>query len=123
MVAPIERVPTVRVTLQYVPGCRHRDLIEARLRQTIDRSGAQVETITAELVDTPEAAERLGFHGSPTILIDGHDPFEDESVAVGFACRLYQTEVGPDGAPSAAQLEAALGRLPTITGCTNSTAT
>ena len=55
-------------------------------------------------IDSPEEAASAGFHGSPTILLDGVDPFEGESPAVGFACRVYQTDEGRQGAPSLAQL-------------------
>ena len=50
-----------------------------------------------------------GFHGSPTILIDGTDPFP---VADGttVASRLYFTDAGLEGAPSVRQLEEVLRR-------------
>lgn len=43
------------------------------------------------------------FPGSPTILVDGRDPFPT-AVPAGPTCRRYETEAGPDGAPSIAQL-------------------
>jgi hypothetical protein len=33
--------------------------------------------ISEERVTTPENARRVGFRGSPTVLIDGEDPFAD----------------------------------------------
>ena len=30
-----------------------------------------------QLIDSPATAERVGFHDSPTILIDGSDPFSE----------------------------------------------
>jgi hypothetical protein len=55
-----------------------------------------------------EEALRLGFRGSPTILLDGQDPFADQDAPVGLACRLYATEGGLQGAPTIDQLRAAL---------------
>jgi hypothetical protein len=55
-------------------------------------------------VATPEEAARIGFGGSPTILFDGVDLFADASPGVGYACRLYRTEAGTEGAPSLSQL-------------------
>jgi hypothetical protein len=62
--------------------------------------------VKLQRVDTPEQAERMGFRGSPTILIDGRDPWASAELAVGLACRIYQTEAGPDGAPSVGQIAA-----------------
>jgi hypothetical protein len=49
-------------------------------------------------------AERVGFPGSPTVLVDGVDPFADPTAPVGFACRVYTTSGGQEGAPSVEQL-------------------
>jgi hypothetical protein len=65
-------------------------------------------TVTHQLVDSVEQAERLGFHGSPSILIDGIDAFADADAGIGLSCRVYQTPDGPAGAPTAEQLWAAI---------------
>jgi hypothetical protein len=44
-----------------------------------------------EQVGTPEDAERLRFVGSPTILIDGRDPFGGTGEGFGLSCRVYAT--------------------------------
>lgn len=61
-----------------------------------------------ERVETPEEAGRLHFMGSPTFFIDERDPFADDEAPPGLACRIYQTESGPEGCPSVDQLEAVL---------------
>jgi hypothetical protein len=48
------------------------------------------------------------MRGSPTILIDGADPFEEAGVPLGMSCRIYTTEHGMNGAPSVAQIIEAL---------------
>ena len=61
-----------------------------------------------QLIDSPEAAERTRFRGSPTILIDGRDPFAKGEEAFGLSCRVYDTAEGPQGAPTEAQLRTLL---------------
>jgi hypothetical protein len=55
-------------------------------------------------VDTPEDAERLVIRGSPTVLVDGHDPFPTGHEPVGLSCRIYVTDAGLAGAPTEQQL-------------------
>ena len=62
--------------------------------------------MTAEAVDeTPE------FAGSPTIRIDGVDPFAERASSSGaFSGRIYRGETGLSGAPSVEQLRQMLRR-------------
>jgi hypothetical protein len=96
------------VTLLYFDGCPNWTLARDRLREVMRRAGLDERSLTYRKVATPEDADAVGFRGSPTILIDGRDPFGGASAAVSFACRLYQTPAGPDGAPSTDQLLAVL---------------
>ena len=66
--------------------------------------------ITATVIDTQEEAERRGFVGSPTILIDGEDPFAEPGQPVGVACRIYRNPAGPAGVPDLLLLRQALKR-------------
>ena len=65
-------------------------------------------TVSRHLVDTLEEAERVGFHGSPSILVNGVDVFAEPDAGVGLSCRVYRTPDGPAGAPTIEQLRAAL---------------
>lgn len=96
------------VTVLVLDDCPNRDLAVDRITRAAGNLGAHV------LIDDPEVrvvssrdACVDGFHGSPTILVDGVDPFP---VADGttVACRLYRTEAGLEGAPSVRQLEEVL---------------
>ena len=79
-------------------------------------TGDLLDELTAELaftwlavqVNTPEAAQLLGFHGSPSIHIDGVDPFADPDMPVGLSCRIYPTPAGLSGTPDRSQLRDAL---------------
>ncbi|NNL68484.1 MAG: thioredoxin family protein [Acidimicrobiia bacterium] len=96
----------MRVTLQYFNGCPNWKETEAHI-ETLKSEGVDVE-LARQLIETPEAAEQYGFRGSPTIIIDGSDPFADPDAPIGLSCRVYATEDGYAGSPSLDQLRAAL---------------
>lgn len=96
-----------RVQLLYFPECPHWRLVEERLSEVVARLGLSIEH---QLVTTEEEAERVSFRGSPTILIDGVDPFADGDQAVGLSCRIYRTPDGYAGSPTLAQIAVALDR-------------
>jgi hypothetical protein len=93
--------------LLYFDDCPHWRDAEARLRQALADVDIEAE-VTYELVRTPEEAERAGFRGSPTILVNGRDPFASPGDPVGLACRVYRTPAGVEPAPTVEQLRAAL---------------
>ncbi len=94
------------IELVYFEGCPNTDLAAQHLEAAT--AGRTDITITRRLVTTPDDAERLQLHGSPTILIDGHDPFASKDTTATWSCRLYQTDTGPAGAPSIDMLESAI---------------
>lgn len=94
-----------QVTLLYFDGCPSWQVADQRLLELADELDL---TITREKVDTPEAAKRRAFRGSPTILVNGQDLFATGDEPVGLSCRIYETPDGPAGAPTAAQLRAVL---------------
>lgn len=98
------------VTLQYFDGCPNWVETRDRLREALQSLGEPEDTVVLERVATPEDAERLGFRGSPTILVNGTDPFAEPSTPVGLACRMFQTPEGLRGAPTLEQLREALRR-------------
>ena len=50
----------------------------------------------------------VNFIGSPTVLIDGQDPFASPGQWPSLACRIYQNPNGPSGIPDLRQLRQAL---------------
>ncbi len=102
------------IALLYFDGCPSWRLADQRLRAVT--AGRPDITLTHHRVETAAEADRVGFRGSPSILIDGIDPFASADtdadvgvrVAVGLSCRLYETPDGPAGAPSLDQLRAAI---------------
>ena len=93
----------LRVTVQFFDGCPSWTPAVARIREAASLVGVDV-TVRLEEVTSFEDAVRLGFPGSPTILIDGRDPFADEPLPPALTCRLYRTPEGASGSPSVAQL-------------------
>ena len=98
----------MNVTLQYFDGCPNWRVADERLREALREAGVNGSQITYEKIETPEQAEEAGFRGSPTILLNGGDPFATPEAPVGLSCRIYQTDAGPDGAPSLSQLAVVL---------------
>jgi len=88
-----------KVTLQYFDGCPHWKLADERLARVLHGVPRGKVTREYQRIDSPETAERIGFHGSPTILVDGRDPFAGGAEPVGMTCQVYRTEQGAQGAP------------------------
>jgi hypothetical protein len=97
----------MRIDVLVVPGCPNGPVLIERLAQALDgRDDVQVAT---REIDTVEQADQWGMHGSPTVLVDGRDPFAAPGTPAGVSCRLYQDEAGrAQGAPSLALLRHAL---------------
>lgn len=90
-----------QVTVQYFADCPNWRTTTRILERLADEVGF---VLTVEAVESDEQARRVGFRGSPTVLVDGSDPFATGDEPVGLACRLYRTEAGPAGAPTEQQL-------------------
>jgi hypothetical protein len=99
---------SLRVTLRYFDGCTHWRTLYDRLRQVLREEGLLDVEPVLELVETAEDAERLRFRGSPTILIEGRDPFGGAEEGFGLLCRVYMTLDGLAGSPTPDQLRAAM---------------
>ena len=94
------------VTLLYFDGCpnwqetaRHLERLAGEFNDIL---------VVYHRVDTIEEAERTVFRGSPSVIVDGVDPFASDDDPVGLACRVYATPDGTAGSPTLDQLRAAL---------------
>ena len=94
-----------QVELLYFDDCPNWREADDVLQRLAGEVGFEV---TRRLVDSPEQAEALTFRGSPSILVDGIDPFASGNEPVGLSCRIYQTPSGPAGSPTLDQLRAVL---------------
>ena len=102
-----ERMGDMRVQLLYFDGCPHWAMLAERLREALDLLD-EPSTIEHLKVDSQREAERLRFAGSPSILLNGTDPFTPPTSTVGLSCRVYPTPGGPSGSPTLEQLVGAL---------------
>jgi hypothetical protein len=95
------------LTVLAVPDCPNAPVLQQRLAGLV--AGRPGVTVTRrDITDLAEAA-RWGMHGSPTLLIDGRDPFAVPGTAPAIACRLYEAENGRlDGAPAVSALRQVL---------------
>ena len=98
----------MRLALLYVEGCPNRLVAHARLLQAVRSVGLSDQRVELERVMTLGEAEKLRFLGSPTILVDGRDPFAISGQPYGLACRVYETPEGLAGSPTKRQLVDAL---------------
>jgi hypothetical protein len=98
----------VDVTVLYFDGCPNAEVADERLRAALRLAGRDDVRVEHRLVSTPEEAEAVGFRGSPTVLVNGHDPFADPDAPSGLSCRVFRTEAGLAGAPTVEQLLAVL---------------
>ena len=94
------------VTLLYFDDCPSWKTADERL--SVLAGEMPDVAITHQAVETPEEAERFGFRGSPSILVDGVDVFADQDAPIGWSCRVYQTSEGPAGSPTLEELRRAL---------------
>jgi hypothetical protein len=94
------------VSLLYFDDCPNWKVADERLAAiAADRADL---VVARHAVETLEDAERMRFHGSPSIQVNGVDLFAEPDAAVGLSCRVYRTPDGPAGAPTMEQLRAAL---------------
>jgi hypothetical protein len=93
----------MRVMVLAVPDCPNAMLLEDRLAQVLDGRGDV--SVSRQVIEDEQEAARQGMHGSPTILVDGTDPFAGPGQSATVSCRLYRDSDGRvDGAPSVSQL-------------------
>jgi len=96
------------VRLLYFDDCPNWHVADERLRLALGGLGEGAPTVAYERVSTPEHAQRVGFRGSPTILVNGRDPFAQAEDPVGLSCRIYRSDAGVDYAPSVEELRSVL---------------
>ncbi|GJF15596.1 hypothetical protein NGTWS1803_00650 [Mycolicibacterium cyprinidarum] len=97
----------VKVVLLYVDGCPNWSTAKDRLTEAVRLAGRTDTEIEYRRIETSEEAAACGFIGSPTILIDGRDPFAEPGAQASVSCRIYRTPEGLSGAPTVAQLREA----------------
>ena len=90
-----------------VPGCPHRAEALARVRDALTATGAAA-VVSERVITSVADATAAGMNGSPTVLVDGRDPFAEGPVEPSLSCRLYRSRAGVEGAPAVGALVDAL---------------
>ena len=97
----------MQLTVLAVPDCPNAPVLGDRLTAVLDgRAGVLV---SHQVISDEGEAAQWGMHGSPTLLIDGADPFAEPGQPPSLSCRLYRDENGQlSGAPSFDRLRQAI---------------
>jgi hypothetical protein len=109
----------VDIELLVVPDCPNEIPTARLVRDVLDDLGLTSTTVRTILIRTPHDARLRGFIGSPTVLINGIDPFAEPGREPALACRVYSTQSGISGVPSpyaVRQAITAANQGPTQTG-------
>ena len=64
----------MEITLQHFNDCPNWLTAMERIERVVEARGIDAD-VRVQLINTPEAAEAYDFRGSPTMLINGTDPF------------------------------------------------
>lgn len=97
----------MELTVLTVPDCPNAAALEERLAAAL--TGYPDATVRRRQVTSEQEAAETGMSGSPTLLIDGADPFAVPGQGPSLSCRLYRDAAGrAAGAPSVADLRRAL---------------
>jgi len=94
----------MKLEVLHVPDCPNLSPMLERLAQVTDLP------VATRVIDSDAEAAKFGMAGSPTLLIDGVDPFTSpDRCEWGVSCRLYRDENGRIvSAPSVEQLRDAI---------------
>ncbi len=98
----------MEVELLVVRECPNEAAAGAALQEAARQAGMTELAVKVTVVDNDREAQRRGFVGSPTFLLNGVDPFAVPGAQPGITCRVYPTAAGPSGVPDVAQLRDAL---------------
>lgn len=95
------------VEILYFPGCPGRAPMHEAIREALEAEGMEAAVSETVVEDDLRARELPGFAGSPTVLINGRDPFPGED-AGALSCRVYATPEGLGNHPTVEMLRGAL---------------
>lgn len=97
----------IDIEILYIEDCPNWKHALARVESAAADLALDAAITTTE-VTTVEQARATGFAGSPTMLVDGRDPFPSGAGQPGLACRVYVVAGRLAGLPSDAQIRDAL---------------
>lgn len=96
------------VEVLVVADCPNEDAAVRLLQRALDDVGLNSVPVRTRTISSEQDAAELGFIGSPTVHIDGTDPFDVQGIAPGLACRTYIEHGARSGLPDLTELRQAL---------------
>lgn len=85
----------MKVEILHVPDCPNVAVLEQRLHEACSLLGlTRPLAVTRQVVTDLDTAQGVRMTGSPTMLVDGVDPFTCPGLAPSMSCRLYVDEDG-----------------------------
>ena len=97
----------MELVLLTVPDCPNAAAFEQRLAAAL--AGRPDAAVRRRVIASEQEAAAEGMHGSPTLLVDGTDPFAAPGQPPSLSCRLYTDVSGQAGpVPSIAELRRVL---------------
>ncbi len=95
------------LVLLTVPACPNTAAFEENLTAAL--AGRPEAAVSRRVIASEREAAEAGMHGSPTLLIDGTDPFAATGQPYSLSCRLYRDPTGrPQAVPSVQELREVL---------------
>jgi hypothetical protein len=97
----------MELVLLTVPDCPNAAAFEERLAAAL--AGHPAAVVRHRVVADEREAAEAGMHGSPTLLVNGADPFAAPGQPPSLSCRLYRDTSGRAGpVPSVHELRRVL---------------
>jgi hypothetical protein len=104
---PREELVAMELVLLTVPDCPNAAAFEEHLAAALAEHPAAA--VRHRVVGDEREAAEAGMHGSPTLLVDGTDPFAVPDQLPSLSCRLYRDASGQAGpVPSVHELRLVL---------------
>lgn len=98
----------MEIELAVVPDCPNAEAARAVLRQALAEIELDDAAVVTRVVSSEAQAREIGFIGSPSIRLNGRDPFAEPGQQVGLSCRMYRTPAGLRGVPEVRAVRQAL---------------
>ncbi len=97
----------MELVLLTVLDCPNAAAFEERLAAAL--TGQPDAVVRRRVIASEQEAAEQGMHGSPTLLVDGTDPFAAPGQPASLSCRLYRDASGHAGPlPSVQELRRVL---------------
>jgi hypothetical protein len=78
----------MRLEILQIPDCPNVAVLQRRLEQALAGETTEVELVHRVIADQQDATA-TGMVGSPTLLVDGRDPFAVTGQPPSLSCRLF----------------------------------